>query len=224
MTPPPTREPIDTAMRQLHRSLLDCWNRRDAGGFAALFAPEGNVVGFDGSTVDGVSAIRAHLEQIFADHQPAAYVAIVREVRPLGPGTALLRAVVGMVPPGQMRVNPAVNAVQSLVARQDGARWRIELFQNTPAAWHGRPDAVAALTKELQALGTSSLRLEEEMAMGKMVECAKVDPSSGCTHVIRGKTDEEVMRNAMEHAKQHGIREATPELMAKVKAAIREER
>jgi len=60
--------------------------------------------------------------------------------------------------------------------------------------------------------------------MGKMVECAKVDPSSGCTHVIRGKTDDELMKNVMEHAKQHGIREATPELMAKVKAAIREEK
>ena len=59
--------------------------------------------------------------------------------------------------------------------------------------------------------------------MGKVVECAKVDPSSGCTHVVRGKNDEEVMKNAMEHAKQHGIRQATPELMAKVKAAIRDE-
>lgn len=60
--------------------------------------------------------------------------------------------------------------------------------------------------------------------MGKIVECAKIDPSSGCTHVVRGKNDDEVLRNAMEHAKQHGIREATPELMAKVKAAIREEK
>jgi predicted small metal-binding protein len=60
--------------------------------------------------------------------------------------------------------------------------------------------------------------------MGKIVDCAKIDPSSGCQHVVRGKTDEEVVRNAMEHAKQHGIREVTPELMAKVKAAIREER
>jgi uncharacterized protein (TIGR02246 family) len=143
-------EPVATALRQLHASLLDCWNRRDAAGFAALFAPEGNVVGFDGSAVDGASAIQAHLEQIFADHRPAAYVAIVREVRLLGPGTALLRAVAGMVPPGQTRVNPAVNAIQSLVGQLDGARWRIELFQNTPAAWHGRPDAVVALTAELQ--------------------------------------------------------------------------
>ena len=59
--------------------------------------------------------------------------------------------------------------------------------------------------------------------MGKVIECAKVDPSSGCTHVIRGNTDEEVLKNAMEHAKQHGIREVTPELRAKVQAAIRDE-
>ncbi len=58
--------------------------------------------------------------------------------------------------------------------------------------------------------------------MDKIIECAKVDPSSGCTHVIRGKNEEEVMKNAMEHAKEHGIREVTPELMAKVKAAIRD--
>jgi predicted small metal-binding protein len=59
--------------------------------------------------------------------------------------------------------------------------------------------------------------------MGKMVECAKVDPSSGCKHVVRGKNEEEVLRNVMEHAKQHGIREATPDLMARVKAAMRDE-
>ncbi|MEO7859921.1 MAG: DUF1059 domain-containing protein [Nitrospirales bacterium] len=46
--------------------------------------------------------------------------------------------------------------------------------------------------------------------MGKVIECAKVDPSSGCKHVIRGNTEEEAMKNAMEHAKSHGIREATP--------------
>ena len=60
--------------------------------------------------------------------------------------------------------------------------------------------------------------------MSKIIECAKVDPSSGCTHVVRGKDEEEVLKNAMEHAKSHGICEVTPELMAKVKAAIRDEK
>jgi predicted small metal-binding protein len=60
--------------------------------------------------------------------------------------------------------------------------------------------------------------------MAKIVECAKVDPSSGCKHIVRGNTEEEVLNNAAEHAKQHGIREVTPELKAKVKAAIRDEK
>jgi predicted small metal-binding protein len=56
----------------------------------------------------------------------------------------------------------------------------------------------------------------------KILECAKVDPSSGCQHVVRGETEEEVMRNAAEHAKEHGLREVTPELMERVRANIRE--
>ena len=58
--------------------------------------------------------------------------------------------------------------------------------------------------------------------MAKLVECAKIDPSSGCKHVVRGATEAEVLQNAAEHAKQHGIRQMTPELMEKVKANIRD--
>lgn len=59
--------------------------------------------------------------------------------------------------------------------------------------------------------------------MAKVVECEKVDPSSGCKHVIRGKDEADVMKNAAEHAKVHGIREVTPELQAKMRASIHEE-
>jgi predicted small metal-binding protein len=58
----------------------------------------------------------------------------------------------------------------------------------------------------------------ERMSMA--LECAKVDPSSGCQHIIRGETEEEVLQKAAEHAKEHGIREVTPELMERVKANI----
>lgn len=60
--------------------------------------------------------------------------------------------------------------------------------------------------------------------IGKIVECAKIDPSSGCKHVVRGQTEEEVLKNTAEHAKQHGIREVTPEFKAKIKALIRDEK
>ncbi len=56
--------------------------------------------------------------------------------------------------------------------------------------------------------------------MEKILECAKVDPSSGCKHMVRGKTEEELLRKAAEHAKEHCIREVTPELIERVKTYI----
>lgn len=59
--------------------------------------------------------------------------------------------------------------------------------------------------------------------MGKVVDCAKVDPSTGCSHVVRGETEEELMKNAAEHAREHGIVEVTPELMERVRANLQDE-
>jgi predicted small metal-binding protein len=56
--------------------------------------------------------------------------------------------------------------------------------------------------------------------MAKVLECAKVDPSSGCDYVVRGETEEELLQNVAVHAKKHGIREVTPELMELVKENI----
>jgi predicted small metal-binding protein len=58
--------------------------------------------------------------------------------------------------------------------------------------------------------------------MAKILECASVDPSSGCKHVVQGETVKEVMQKAGEHAKEHGIRQVTPELIELVKANIRD--
>jgi uncharacterized protein (TIGR02246 family) len=142
----------DTEVRALYEQLLDSWNRRNAADFAALVAEDGNLVGFDGSPINGRAEIESQIRQIFADHQTAAYVGKVREVRLLTPDTALLRAVVGMVPPGQTDLNPAVNAIQSLVAVKRAGKWRIALFQNTPAQFHGRPEMAEQLTEELRQL------------------------------------------------------------------------
>jgi uncharacterized protein (TIGR02246 family) len=139
-------------IRALHHELIDAWNRGDAPAMAVLFASDGNVVGFDGSTMDGRETIESTLSGIFADHQTASYVAKVREVRFLSADVALLRAAVGMIPPGQRDINPDVNAMQSLVAVRNGDEWAVALFHNTPAAFHGRPDEAEALTDELRRL------------------------------------------------------------------------
>ena len=144
--------PDETEVAGLYHQLLDCWNKRNAHDFAALFVENGNSVGFDGSQMNGRAEIEADIGQVFADHQTAAYIGKIREVRLLTPDVAILRAVVGMVPPGQSDINPAVNTVQSLVAKKQDDRWRIALFQNTPAQFHGRPELVQQLTDELRQL------------------------------------------------------------------------
>ena len=139
-------------IHDLYRELLEAWNDHDASAFAGTFAEHGNSVGFDGSMMNGAAEIEKTLRGIFSDHETAAYVAVVREVRFLSPQTAVLRAVVGMVPPGSSELSPEQNAVQSLVAHRDGDQWRIELFQNTPARFDGRPEVAKALTQELMQL------------------------------------------------------------------------
>lgn len=59
--------------------------------------------------------------------------------------------------------------------------------------------------------------------MGKIIDCVKVNPASGCGHVVRGDTEEELLKNAEEHAREHGFTEVTPELIAMIKANIQEE-
>jgi len=141
----------EAAVRDLYARLLDAWNCRSAQDFAALFAEDGSMIGYDGSQAVGPEVLD-HLTSIFADHPTAAYVAKVRTLRPLGRGAVVLRAGVGMVPPGQRTLNTAVNAVQTLVAEEHAGSWRIVLFQNTPALYHGRPQLAERRTAELQEL------------------------------------------------------------------------
>jgi uncharacterized protein (TIGR02246 family) len=144
------------AVRDLYRQVLDGWNARDAQAFAAPFREDGEAVGFDGTVHSGRAAIADQIGAIFAEHTTGTYVGKVRDVRVVGPGAAVLRAVAGMVPHGQEDLNPEANAVQTITAAQLLGHWQIALYQNTPAQYHGRPEAAEALTEELrQALRES---------------------------------------------------------------------
>jgi len=143
-------------VRDLYQRMITGWNAGDAAAMTRDFADDGQIVGFDGSEVSGRDRIAAYLAGIFADHKVASYVTLIHEVRELAPDVMLLRAHVGMVPPGKSEINRATNAVQTLIAVRHGDRWQIALFQNTPAAWHGRESDANALTAELQAAFNAS--------------------------------------------------------------------
>lgn len=134
----------------LYMQLLEQWNKRNAAGMAGLFAANGTLVGFDGSQLNSRKEIYDVMDEIFGNFPTAAYVAIVKEVRLLAAETGMVRSVVGMVPQGEKDINPAVNAIQSLVVTRENGEWRIALFQNTPAAFHGRPEMVEQLSADLR--------------------------------------------------------------------------
>ena len=141
---------IEGEITALYRSILAGWNTSDAEAFAGGFAEDGVVIGFDGSEVVGRARIAEQMAAIFADHATGTYVGIVREVMSLGPEAALLRAVSGVVPAGAEDIEPGLNAAQALVAQRRADGWRVVLYQNTPAQYHGRPEAAESLTAELR--------------------------------------------------------------------------
>lgn len=128
------------------------WNKRSGESFAATFTEDGETIGFDGSQHLGRAEIASNLQRIFADHPTPAYIAKVRSVALLTPEVAVLRAVAGMVTPGQSDLAPQLNAVQSMVAKKHNGQWRIVTLQNTPAQFHGRPELAEELTAELRRL------------------------------------------------------------------------
>jgi uncharacterized protein (TIGR02246 family) len=145
--------PNDAQIRALYAQFLDGWNRRSGAAVAAAFADDGDIIGYDGTHHHGRLAIAADFRQIFAGHQTATYVAVIRSVRPVAPGVAVLLAHAGMIPPGDNDIHPRYHTVHTVIAVDEGAgRWRISLLQATPAAWHQHPEAREALTQELRGL------------------------------------------------------------------------
>ncbi|WP_232697392.1 SgcJ/EcaC family oxidoreductase [Brevibacillus daliensis] len=143
---------VSNEVQALYQQLVDAWNNRSACAMANLFTEEGESIGFDGSHSIGREEIFSHLKPIFEDHPTATYVSKVKSVRFLGSDIAMVRAIAGMVPPGQSDLNPKVNTHHTLVVVSNEGNWRIQLFQNTPAQFHGRPELVEQMTEELREL------------------------------------------------------------------------
>jgi uncharacterized protein (TIGR02246 family) len=135
----------------LYRQIIDGWNGHDSEAFAAPFGADGEMIGFDGSHVHGRDAIAESMSAIFTDHETAPYVMKVKEVRRLGDDAELLLAAAGMVPPGKQELEPSRHTWQTVLAARRDGEWKVVLFQNTPAQFHGRPEEVQRFTEDLQA-------------------------------------------------------------------------
>jgi len=141
----------ESQVRSLYQSLIKAWNENRVNDYADLFTMNANVIGFDGSQMNGREEIRSQIGAIFQNHRVARYVTLIREVRTIGVNVFVLRAVVGMVPPGASDIMTERNAVQTLIAEKQEDIYRISIFQNTPARFDGRPEMNEQLSTELRA-------------------------------------------------------------------------
>jgi uncharacterized protein (TIGR02246 family) len=139
----------EVAVLDLYYNLLEAWNKQDSHAFAQCFSGTAQAIGFDGSRMNGKEQVETELKKIFEDHRTGNYVSKLMDIRQLDTSCILLSAIAGMIPPGAEEIDPSKNARQNLVAVKKDEVWLIELFQNTPAQFHGRPELAADLTKEL---------------------------------------------------------------------------
>jgi uncharacterized protein (TIGR02246 family) len=144
--------PEDAQIRALYVDFLDSWNRRSGAGVAAGFADDGDIIGFDGSRHSGRLSIASDLRRVFGTTGTAAYIGLIRSVRPIGEGVAVLHAEAGAIPPGGNDIDPSLHSVHTLIAVSEGGRWKIALFQATPATWPEHPEARDVLTAELRGV------------------------------------------------------------------------
>jgi uncharacterized protein (TIGR02246 family) len=59
---------MTVAVAALYEALIDGWNNKNGEAFAAPFAEDGAVIGFDGSEQRGRGKIEAEMQGIFNDH------------------------------------------------------------------------------------------------------------------------------------------------------------
>jgi uncharacterized protein (TIGR02246 family) len=123
----------EAAVRDVYRQFMRAWNRGSGVELAAVFTTDGDLVGFDGTRLEGRQEIAGFHQRLFDKWlKGSRLVGQVTDVRFLGPDVAVLHAVGGTVLHGKRTPAPERDSVQTLVlTRQAGGDWRVAAFQNT---------------------------------------------------------------------------------------------
>jgi uncharacterized protein (TIGR02246 family) len=138
-SPPPSQSSDEAAVRALYQQLMDAWNTGSGEAYAAPFAEDGDLIGFDGTHFKGRQAIAPFHQRLFETHlKGTRLVGQVLSVRFLSPDVALMHAVGGTVRRGQAAPAPERDSIQTLVATKGGDAWHLAAFQNTRVRPIGR--------------------------------------------------------------------------------------
>lgn len=136
----------EVAVRALYQQLMDGWNRGSGESFAAPFAEDGDLIGFDGTHIKGRHEIASFHQPLFDKWlKGTRLVGEVKSVRFLAPDAALMHARGGTVMRGKSKPAPERDSIQTLVATKRGDKWCLAAFQNTRVRPMGRNAGGAVL-------------------------------------------------------------------------------
>lgn len=136
---PTTTAADEAAVRALYQQMRDAWNVGSGEAFAAPFAEDGDLIGFDGTHLKGRKEIAPFHQRLFDTYlKGTRLVGQVTSVRFLSPDVALMHAIGGTVMRGKSSPSPERDSIQTLVATKRGGEWRLAAFQNTRIRLIGR--------------------------------------------------------------------------------------
>jgi uncharacterized protein (TIGR02246 family) len=122
------------AVREIPQRITEAWAGNDAEAFAAVFTEDATMV-LPGSFATGRDGVRGFMAAAFAGpYRGTRVFGEPKSVRVLGPDTAVIVTLGGVLAPGDTTVaeERAVHATW-VVSKQDG-EWLIAAYQNSPAA------------------------------------------------------------------------------------------
>ena len=104
----------EAAIGELYQQMVDGWNRGSGEVFAAPYAQDGVVVGYDGTYLNGRREIASLHQQIFDRFvKGSRLVWKIRSVRFLTADVALLHAISGTVMAQQLNIDQERNSIQN---------------------------------------------------------------------------------------------------------------
>jgi uncharacterized protein (TIGR02246 family) len=134
-----TQSDDEAAVRALYEQLMAGWNKGSGEAFAAPFAEDGDLIGFDGTHLKGRQVIASFQQTLFDKWlKGTRLVGEVKRVRCLSPDVTLMHAVGGTVMRGKSQPSPERDSIQTLVAIKRSGEWRLAAFQNTRVRLMGR--------------------------------------------------------------------------------------
>lgn len=128
-------QPIHTDhrdLRALYQGVMEGWNRGSGAAFAAAWAEEGQLIGFDGTHLTGRAEIARFHEALFQTHlKGTRLVGQVTDIQFPAPDVAVLHARGGTIMRGDSTPTPERDSLQTLVAVRRDDEWQLIAFQNT---------------------------------------------------------------------------------------------